>query len=100
MNIRAGWCASATERRLWSGERRAQPIRSDRAGSCLKLAVNSAVAESVLEMIKDRFDHVTSQVMPGAGTVVTVTGIDQAGQRALLNLLWDTGHEIRSMSST
>ena len=69
------------------------------ADSCLELAVNSAVAESVLEMIKDRFDHVTSQVMPGAGTVVTVTGIDQAGQRALLNLLWDTGHEIRSMSS-
>jgi len=62
--------------------------------------VNSAVAESVLEMIKDRSDHVTSQVMPGAGTVVTVTGIDQSGQRALLNLLWDTRHEIRSMSST
>jgi hypothetical protein len=70
------------------------------AASCLQLAVNSAVAESVLEMIKDRFDHVTSQVTPGAGTVVTVTGIDQSGQRALLNLLWDTGHEIRSMSSS
>ena len=70
------------------------------AGACLKLAVSSAVAESVLEMIKDRFDHVTSHPSPGAGTVVTVTGIDQAGQRALLNLLWDTGHEIRSMSST
>ena len=69
-------------------------------GSCLKLAVNRAVADSVLEMIKDRFDHVTSHASPGAGTIVTVTGIDQAGQRALLNLLWDTGHEVRSMSTT
>jgi hypothetical protein len=64
----------------------------------LELRVSSAIAESVLELIASRFDNVVTRPVPGPATVVTASGIDQAGERALLNLLWDTGHEIGSMS--
>jgi 2-keto-3-deoxy-6-phosphogluconate aldolase len=79
-----------------------EPVRAKPTAPCpcLELTVNSAVAESVLELIKARFGQVTTRAILGAGTTLTVTGIDPSGQRALLNLLWDTGHEIRSMSST
>ena len=28
---------------------------------------------------------------------MTIADIDQAGERAVLNLLWDTGHRVRSV---
>lgn len=65
----------------------------------LQLTVSGTIAESVLSMIKERFDEVHSQAVPGPATQLSITDIDQAGERALLNLLWDTGHEIGSMSS-
>lgn len=65
----------------------------------LQLTVSGTIAESVLALIKDRFDHVHTRALPGPATVVTIAHIDQAGERAILNLLWDTGHEIGSMSS-
>jgi hypothetical protein len=65
----------------------------------LELTVNGTIADSVLELIKDRFDNVDAQATTGPATLVTIAGIDQAGTRALVNLLWDTGHEIGSMSS-
>jgi hypothetical protein len=55
------------------------------------------VAASVLRLLDDRYDHVTSTRGTGAGDVVTVDHIDQAGERAVLNLLWDTGHQVRSV---
>jgi hypothetical protein len=64
----------------------------------LEVTLTSAIADSVLELIRDRFDHVDARAVPGPATVVTVVGIDQAGERALLNLLWDTGHAIGSVS--
>ncbi|HSU34350.1 MAG TPA: hypothetical protein VLJ88_01695 [Propionibacteriaceae bacterium] len=64
----------------------------------LELTVTSVIADSVLELIKERFDNVDARAVPGPATVVSIAGIDQAGERALLNLLWDTGHEIGSMS--
>ncbi|MFF3737804.1 hypothetical protein [Streptomyces sp. NPDC002566] len=43
-------------------------------------------------MIRTRFDHVST---PGAdGTVLIVENVDQASVRALLILLWDTGHDV------
>ena len=72
----------------------------DREQSLPELTVTSVIADPVLELIKERFDNVDARAVPGPATVVTIAGIDQAGGRALLNLLWDTGHEIGSMSST
>lgn len=63
----------------------------------LELTITTALANSVLELIKDRFD-VEARPGPGTTTIITAVGIDQAGERALLNLLWDTGHEIGSLS--
>ncbi len=73
---------------------------SGRVREQLQLTVTRPIADSVLELIMDRFDNVTAEAVPGPGTVLTITGLDQAGERALMNLLWDTGHEIGSLSST
>ena len=62
----------------------------------LELTITGVLADSVLELIKERFDDVEARPGPGTTTIVTAVGIDQAGERALLNLLWDTGHEIGS----
>ncbi len=64
----------------------------------LELTITSLLADSVLELIKERFDDVEARPGPGTTTIVTAVGIDQAGERALLNLLWDTGHDIGSLS--
>jgi hypothetical protein len=64
----------------------------------LELTISSALANSVLELINERFDDVEARPGPGTSTIVTAVGIDQAGERALLNLLWDTGHDIGSLS--
>ena len=72
----------------------------ERVRERLELTITTAVADSVAELIKDRFDDVEVRPGPGQTTVLTVTGLDQAGERALLNLLWDTGHEIGTLSSS
>jgi hypothetical protein len=57
-----------------------------------ELRLRAPVAHTLLDLIRTRFDHVTT---PGAdGTVLIVEDIDQASVRALLILLWDTGHEV------
>jgi hypothetical protein len=59
-----------------------------------ELRLGAPIARTVLEVIRTRFDHVTT---PGAdGTVLIIEDIDQASVRALLTLLWDTGHEVLS----
>jgi hypothetical protein len=59
-----------------------------------ELRLHAPIARTVLEVIRTRFDHVTT---PGAdGTVLIIEDIDQASVRALLTLLWDTGHQVRS----
>jgi hypothetical protein len=65
----------------------------------IQLTVKGAIAESVLTLMRERFDNVTTAAAAGPSTVVTIIGIDQAGVRALLALLWDTGHEIGSLIS-
>ena len=59
-----------------------------------ELRLRAPIAHTLLDLIRTRFDHVTT---PGAdGTVLIIEDIDQASVRALLTLLWDTGHEVRS----
>ena len=57
-----------------------------------ELRLRAPIAHTLLDVIRTRFDHVTT---PGAdGTVLIIENIDQAAVRALLILLWDTGHEV------
>lgn len=58
-----------------------------------EVAVDGPLAGAVAELIRSRFDGVRI----GAGRV-SVDGLDQAGVRALLVLLWDTGHDVRSLT--
>jgi hypothetical protein len=68
-----------------------------RAPRLLEVTLFGPVAASVLSVLHDRFAHVTASGLPGADSVVTIADLDQAGERAVLNLLWDTGHQVRSV---
>jgi len=64
-----------------------------------ELRVGGRVADSLLELIRNRFGDVSTRPA-GHGTTVVVDGLDPASERALLTLLWDTGHDVLSMRST
>ena len=67
---------------------------NDMAHTHYELRLRAPIARTLLDVIRTRFDHVTT---PGAdGTVLIIENIDQASVRALLILLWDTGHEVLS----
>ena len=69
----------------------------DMAAARCELTLRDAVSFSLLELIRTRFDHVST---PGAdGTVLAVDEVDQAAVRALLILLWDAGHEVLSLKA-
>jgi hypothetical protein len=62
-----------------------------------ELRLSRPIASSLLDVIRTRFDHVST---PGAdGTVLIVEDLDQTSVRALLTLLWDTSHEVLSFSA-
>jgi hypothetical protein len=61
--------------------------------SCFEFRVTGRLAGSLLEVIRSRFGEATARPS-GSGTTVTVGGLDPAAERALLNLLWDTGHDV------
>ncbi|KQW50974.1 hypothetical protein ASC77_25305 [Nocardioides sp. Root1257] len=63
----------------------------------LQITVFGPVAASVISLLEERYDRVTTVCLPDADTIVLVADIDQAGERALLTLLWDTGHSVRSV---
>ena len=67
--------------------------------SCEKrcvLAVSGPVAHSVAHAISERFDaHLTRA---GDSTVLIVGAVDQAAVRAVMIMLWDSGHEVVAMS--
>jgi len=68
------------------------------ANTRYELRVRAPIAHTVLDVIRSRFDDVST---PGADlTVLTVENLDQASVRALLTLLWDTGHEVLSFEET
>ena len=62
-----------------------------------ELRLSRPIAGSLLDVIRTRFDNVST---PGAdGTVLIVEDLDQTSVRALLTLLWDTSHEVLSFSA-
>ena len=68
------------------------------ANTRYELRLRAPIAHTLLDVIRTRFDHVST---PGAdGTVLIVENLDQASVRALLTLLWDTGHEVLSFEET
>ncbi|WP_410611211.1 hypothetical protein [Amycolatopsis sp. lyj-109] len=63
-----------------------------------ELRLRAPIAHTVLDVIRARFDRVST---PGPdGTVLIVGNLDQASVRALLTLLWDTGHEVLAFEET
>jgi hypothetical protein len=64
-----------------------------------ELVVGGQLAGPLLDLIRSRFGEVTTRPEE-TGTTVIVGGMDPASQRALLTLLWDTGHDVISMRST
>jgi hypothetical protein len=61
-----------------------------------ELRLRPPIAHTTLDVIRTRFDHVTT---PGADdTLLIVENLDQASVRALLTLLWDSGHEVLSLN--
>ena len=65
--------------------------------SRLEVTLFGPLAVSVRSLLHQRYDQVMIASAPGVGTVVMIADIDQAGERAVLNLLWDTGHQVHSV---
>jgi hypothetical protein len=65
-----------------------------------ELSISGQLAGSLLELIRSRFGDVTTRPAAGSSTTMIVVGLDPASERALLTLLWDTGHDVVSMRST
>ena len=61
-----------------------------------ELTLRGPLSGTLLGLIRSRFDQVS---MPaGNRSVLIIEGLDEASVRALLTLLWDAGHEIRSLT--
>jgi hypothetical protein len=65
-----------------------------------ELRIRGRLADPLLDLIRSRFGVATTRSGPGPTTTVTVDGLDPASERALLTLLWDTGHDVIAMRST
>jgi hypothetical protein len=65
-----------------------------------EINVGGQLADTLLELISSRFGEITTRPGAGPSTTVIINGLDPASQRALLTLLWDTGHDVISMRST
>jgi hypothetical protein len=65
------------------------------ANTRYELRLRAPIAHTLLDVIRARFDEVSTD-----GTVLVVERLDQASVRALLTLLWDTGHEVLSFEET
>lgn len=71
--------------------------RTGLAGNC-EVMVAGVVARSVIDTIGMRF-HIVS-VRTAEGTILTVGRVDQPAIRALMIMLWDSGHDVLAMSTT
>jgi len=67
------------------------------ATSRCELTLRGPLAGSLLGLIRTRFDRVSAP--DPDGTVLIIENLDQASVRALLTLLWDSGHEVLSLTS-
>jgi hypothetical protein len=64
------------------------------AANRYEIRLRAPIADTLLDLIRTRFDQVST---PGTdGTALVVENLDQASVRALLTLLWDTGHDVIS----
>jgi hypothetical protein len=65
--------------------------------TCIEVLVRGRVADSIQSLIASRYSALT--VSPGrSGDTTRIVGeMDQAAERALLALLWDTSHDVISM---
>ena len=63
-----------------------------------ELTLRGPISRTLLDVVRTRFDHVSAQ--GGGGTVLIVENVDQAAVRALLTLLWDTGHHVLAFEET
>ncbi|GIJ49631.1 hypothetical protein Val02_65170 [Virgisporangium aliadipatigenens] len=59
-----------------------------------ELTMRGPVPHTLLALIRTRFGRVSTV---DDRTVLIVEDLDQASLRALLNLLWDNGHELLSL---
>ncbi|MHA6779571.1 hypothetical protein ACVGOW_01005 [Pseudonocardia saturnea] len=59
--------------------------------------VSGHAARTVGSALRSRFDVASTQAADH--TVLTVSAADQAPVRALLVMLWDSGHEVLAMST-
>ena len=71
--------------------------RGAKPGRRCELTVRGPVAGPVVAALRARFD-VGSASLSGH-TVLTVDPADQAAVRALMLMLWDSGHEVLAMST-
>ncbi len=62
-----------------------------------ELTVTGPIARSVITAIRARFDVAAAHTADS--TVLTVHAIDQSAVRALMIMLWDSGHEVVAMST-
>ena len=59
------------------------------------LTVSGSPARSVIDRLRRRFDVVATR--EGDRTVLIADAVDQAAVRAVMTMLWDTGHEVLAM---
>lgn len=65
----------------------------------IEIIVRGSLAESVTSLIASRFTAITVERSRAADSTRIEAEMDQAAERALLALLWDTGHDVMSMRS-
>lgn len=63
------------------------------------LTVRGPLSGVVVATIRERFGGVSISCRPTA-TAVEIAGADQPKLRALLTLIWDAGHDVRSLVPT
>lgn len=61
-----------------------------------ELALRGPLPSALLGLIRTRFDQVSMSAADRS--VLIIEDLDQASVRALLNLLWDAGHEVLSLT--
>ena len=83
---RPGWCAVTQVTAYLVGM---TTTRSE-------LALRGPLSSALLQLIRTRFDQVS--VSAADCSVLIIGDLDQASVRALLTLLWDAGHEVRSLT--
>jgi hypothetical protein len=88
--------------RAYTGTDEHEPVMNESTERArhLELTLFGPAAASVVRTLGERYHVVTSTSPAGTDTVMTIADIDQAGERAVLTFLWDTGHQVRSVLRT